>query len=253
MRLLISSLIALCVTAWAAPVVQGTSFELPLVRDLSRASSHGPPSHDLTLWVDKKNLKFKVRKNEEQGEHGVVYKVVAGKYKGGYAKALISEQEIQATAAVGALWLKGSDHHNDKWIIVKPSPGKRFNQTSAYAHVRHNPQQCWELLEHAIDVATNTILHTYRNTHWLHQHPTLSNVLFNDQASRAYLIDWGCASKPPHVHIPDVRAHGAYTMSQSGHSLCGARPATAHPPVMHAPTYHCPAPAHGAVALQPWH
>ena len=32
---------------------------------------------------------------------------------------------------------------------MKPSPGKYLKLTSAYRHVRHNPEQCWALLEHA--------------------------------------------------------------------------------------------------------
>ncbi|KAH9916690.1 uncharacterized protein B0H18DRAFT_1215006 [Fomitopsis serialis] len=105
MRLLLSSLIALCITAWAAPVLQGTS-ELA-VRDFWPRAPH-----DIDLTLD--GQKYKVRKNELQGVHGVVYQVVEGKFKGGYAKTKISDDEIHATSDVGALWKFGFDEHHEK-------------------------------------------------------------------------------------------------------------------------------------------
>jgi len=235
MRLLqLSSLFALCVTAWAAPaaVFQGTSSELS-VRDLWPRAGHDLQELKLN------GKKYRLLKNPAQGVHGVVYRVIGGPYNGGYAKTRISEQEIHATSAVGALWMSGRDKHRNEWIIVKPSPGKLLKQTSAYAHVRHNPQQCWALLEHAIDVATDEILDTYHRTHWLHQDPTLSNVRFNDQASRAYLIDWGCASQPSHVRREDVKAQVEFEVVHTGRLLCGPRPASMRPPAAHAASHQC--------------
>ncbi|KAH9928636.1 uncharacterized protein B0H18DRAFT_953879 [Fomitopsis serialis] len=185
------------------------------------------PGHDV-IDLTLNGKKYKIAKNPVQGIHGVVYRVIGGRYDGGYAKTKISEQEIRATAAVGALWKVGRDEHREKWIIVKPSPGKYLKLTSAYRHVRHNPEQCWALLEHAVEAATNAILDSYHRTHWLHEDPILANLFFNDQVSQAYLIDWGCASQPSSVRREDVKALVAYEVMRP--HVCGPRPASMCPP-----------------------
>ncbi|KAH9838502.1 uncharacterized protein C8Q71DRAFT_533280 [Rhodofomes roseus] len=231
MRILLFSFLASCLAVWAAPDMQSSPSEV-FVRSLRRRASG---EHVLTLEGEK----LKVRLNDRQGVHGSVYKVVGGDYKGAYAKTWITDQEAEATGAAGELLKSGTDRYGQKWIVVKASPGMQLDQTSAFRRVRHDPQQCWALLNHAIDIAARKILDTYTRTHWLHQDPTVANVLFDDHVSQAYLIDWGCASKPPSV----VRAYIAYAISHSG--LCGAPPAMVHMPVMVMNLYHCPAPPAG--------
>jgi len=222
MRLLLSSLIALCLTAWAAPVFQDTSLELS-ARDLWPRAPPPPHEQIITLTMDGKT--FKMRKNPTQGTGGVVYQVLDGPYKGGYAKTRFPAQEVEATSAVGALWKYGMDDQHRAWIIVKPSPGKRIEQTSAYTHVRHNPKQCWALMDRVTNVATDAIMDTYKHTHWLHQDLHFSNILFNDQASRAYLIDWGRASQPPRASRKAVEEEVACFVMAYGRGLCGEQPA----------------------------
>lgn len=97
------------------------------------------------------------------------------------------------------MYMWGLDPYNQKWMLVKPAPGKRLDQTAAYRHVQHSPQHCWALVNHAMDLATASILSTYQHSHWLHQDPVLGNVFFDDNVSRASLIDWGCAAQPRHA------------------------------------------------------
>ena len=95
----------------------------------------------------------------------------------------------------GGLITYGKDERGQDWAIIKASKGIRIDRTSAYERVKHSPQHCWALLDHAMGLAVNEILHVYSKTHWLHTDPVLTNVLFDDAVSKAYLIDWGCAHK----------------------------------------------------------
>ncbi|TFY64824.1 hypothetical protein EVJ58_g2361 [Rhodofomes roseus] len=210
MRLLTFPLVVSCLAllTGAAPVAWDTSSDLS-VRDLwPRAPAPGYAVLELEL----DGQRFKVQKNGDQGIHGVVYRVVEGEYKGAFAKAMVEEDEIKATHAVGAMYMWGLDPHHQRWMLVKPAPGMRLDKTAAYRRVQHSPQHCWALVNHAIDLATASILSTYESSHYLHQDPVLGNVLFDDNVSRAHLIDWGCATTDSRQAVSMISCIAAETV-----------------------------------------
>ncbi|KAH9830192.1 uncharacterized protein C8Q71DRAFT_381736 [Rhodofomes roseus] len=156
------------------------------------------------------------------------------------------------------MYMWGLDPHHQRWMLVKPAPGTRLDKTAAYRRVQHSPQHCWALVNHAIDLATASILSTYESSHYLHQDPVLGNVLFDDNVSRAHLIDWGCATTDSRQATPaDVKGLVSHFFQNSrGVQLCGGGPPpqVVHIPVMHAPANHCPMPVyHLGHALPGWH
>ncbi|KZT70694.1 hypothetical protein DAEQUDRAFT_756286 [Daedalea quercina L-15889] len=231
--------------AWAAPTIQIRSDGLVYARGNQQ---NRDSDHVLTL----NGQRFKVRKNDDQGVHAVVYKVVEGQWKGAYAKALVDSSEITATHAVGALYTSGTDAYGQHWAIIKPSKGIRLDRTKAFKQVQHNQQQCFALLNHAIELATSKIAAEYSRTHWLHEDPVLTNVLFDDRVTQAFLIDWGCASQPPAVPL-DIKAR--VTNAFWGSNICGPPLAAVHRPVTQLfVAYHCPVPAYFVQHPLPlWH
>ncbi|KZT70695.1 hypothetical protein DAEQUDRAFT_183699 [Daedalea quercina L-15889] len=228
MRPLLLSSIAFVVSvltvAWAAPVIVPQSAELLSPRaGLLSPRAGGGETYITTI----DGQKLKVKKNGDQGIHGVVYQVLDGPWKGAFAKAKVADQEIQATHDVGALLGHGRDAHGQRWAIIRPSPGKRLDRTDAFKRVQHNPNACWSLLNHAIELTSNKIMSEYHRTHWLHEDPVLSNVLFDDRVTQAYLIDWGYATRPASVPLAKIRAEVTDTFARSG--VCPPRQ-TAHRP-----------------------
>ncbi|KAH9838049.1 uncharacterized protein C8Q71DRAFT_575715 [Rhodofomes roseus] len=232
---LVSFVLLFCtIFAWAAPIVvlfdprHGYSpVSLP-VRNLQVRAGD-----EAILKLGRENIP--VRPNERQGAHGAVYRVVDGRYKGAYAKALVSEHEIRATEAVGALLTHGLDNYKQSWVIIRPSPGKRLDQTSAFSHVHSDAKKCNEFLDHAAGVAAKHIMQTYQSKHWLHQDPSIDNILFDDSVTQAHLIDWGCASQTTRTDERSVQGHVRYAFAQANICPKGPRDFSVAP-------FHCPVP-----------
>ncbi|KZT71198.1 hypothetical protein DAEQUDRAFT_736992 [Daedalea quercina L-15889] len=237
---LVSFVFLFCtVLVWAAPVLilySPYDYDGSLLPSRSldiRGTGHSRQSGQYVLKLN--GQKILVQPNSAQGAHGVVYRVVDGHYAGAFAKALVSEQEIAATKAAGALLVDGSDDHKQRWAVIRASPGKRLDQTSAYHRVHADRTQCNALLDHAADVATREIMAVHSRTRWLHQDPSIDNILFDDGVAHAYLIDWGCTSQPSRVDERQVRAHVRSALAQSGICPKGPRDVNVAP-------FHCPAP-----------
>jgi len=199
----------------------------PVVRSIAQAvfGLYGRSGADVSVKLG--TQEFHLQKHHAQGESGSeVYTVASGPHAGAFAKKKVTEQEVEATKAVGDEIASGNDQSGTRWLVIKKSPGVEIEHTSKYTHAKSDPVKCKEVVAGAIHLAVEKIAEDAKDHHWLHDDPHTSNVLFNDQITQAYLIDWG---KAKHANSAN-KATIQHNLEQQFSHLCRAAAPPPPPP-----------------------
>jgi Ser/Thr protein kinase RdoA (MazF antagonist) len=80
-------------------------------------------------------------------------------------------------------------------MIVKASPGKQLTKTTAFHTAGTDKAALRVVVEKAIKAGLHALNDLYKKTRLNHNDVSLDNVLFDDNVSQAYLIDFGEASE----------------------------------------------------------
>ncbi|KAH9938050.1 uncharacterized protein B0H18DRAFT_1112245 [Fomitopsis serialis] len=194
----------------------------PAIRSIAQAVPRLYERSDAEISIKLGSEEFHLKKHHAQGESGSeVYTVTSGPHAGAFAKKKISEQEIEATTAVGDAIASGKDQSGGRWLVIKKSPGVEIEHTSKYINAKSDTTKCQEVVAGAIHVAVEQIVAVAKAHEWLHDDPHTSNILFNDQITQAHLIDWG---KAKHTGAANAAALKLLLEQQFSHLCKSAAP-----------------------------
>jgi len=144
-----------------------------------------------------------LKKFASQGGRGITYTVVDGTSKGAFAKTNFNgKSEVDNTREAGELIASGRDESkcNDilaEWMVVKASPGKKLQDTAAFKAAASKKEECTVVVNNAVKFGGQALITFHRKTGLNHNDISLDNVRFNDEVSKAFLIDFGESTKGP--------------------------------------------------------
>ncbi|KAH9833650.1 uncharacterized protein C8Q71DRAFT_771905 [Rhodofomes roseus] len=197
----------------------------PVARELAHAllTLYERTTSDATIKLGTEEFKLKKLPAGEQGESSEVFQVESGPHAGAFAKKKVTEQEIEATKAVGEAITSGKDE-GVSWLIIKKSPGKELDKTTKFAADKANAAKCKEHVAEAVKVGIKKIGEIAHSKGWLHDDPHVHNILFDDHLTEAHLIDWGKAKKVAVGSTPNLSSLQAVMEQQFAHLCRSAAP-----------------------------
>ena len=107
---------------------------------------------------------------------------------------------IESVAQAGQLVASGRDENEcneiqAEWLITKKSPGKPLKDTEKFKADAKDKDKCLEVVANAKTTAKAALKKFHDETGFNHGDINAGNILFNDEVTEAFLIDFGQAKK----------------------------------------------------------
>jgi len=165
--------------------------------------SSAPP----TITIKLGDKEFKLTKFNQQGDSGATYTVDG---QAAFAKTPFSgdlTQEATLTQKVGLLIATGRDENCDnaiqaEWLVTKKVDGKRLSETRAFLTAKTEAAAgklagCTTIVAKAVDLTIAAVNEFHTKTGFNHNDFHPGNVFFDENVTKANLIDFGRAIEGP--------------------------------------------------------